>query len=120
MKCSLLDGALCAAAFSFATMSSHAALELRLDGQAVYDTDLNITWISAGNLAGSNTFGVPTDTNLALHPDDASGVKGFIDSDGDMNWPGALHWIDAMNAANYLGFSDWRLPTTLVPDSGCT
>lgn len=100
--------------------SAAAALVPKLGGQVVYDTDRDITWISAGNLAGSNTFGVPTDTNLDTHPDDTSGVKGFIDSDGDMNWPGALHWIDAMNAANYLGFNDWRLPTTLVPDSGCT
>ena len=25
-----------------------------------------------------------------------------------------------MNTANYLGFNDWRLPATLVPDNGCT
>jgi len=29
-------------------------------------------------------------------------------------------WIDAMNAANYLGFHDWRLPATVQPDPGCS
>jgi len=36
-----------------------------------------------------------------------------------MTWPGALFFIDAMNAASYLGISDWRLPSTLIPDPGC-
>jgi len=120
MKTHLL-GKVCTGVFSLWLVSTvDAALESRLDGQAVYDTDLDITWISDANLARSKTFGLPTDTNLALYPGDTSGVKGFVDSSGRMNWPGALFWIDAMNAANYLGFSDWRLPTTLVPDSGCT
>jgi hypothetical protein len=33
-----------------------------------------------------------------------------------MNWPGARFWIDAMNAANYLGVNGWRLPTALNQD----
>ena len=33
-----------------------------------------------------------------------------------MQWATAQAWIAAMNTAAYLGFSDWRLPTT--PDSG--
>ncbi len=37
-----------------------------------------------------------------------------------MTWGAALHWIDAMNAANYLGYSDWRLPTIIdTGSSGC-
>lgn len=37
-----------------------------------------------------------------------------------MTWGAALHWIDAMNVANYLGASDWRLPKMLdVGDDGC-
>lgn len=61
----------------------------------IYDTDLNITWLQDANLAASNTFGV-------------SG----IDPGGTMNWNTAQDWIAAMNTANYLGYSGWRLPTT--------
>ena len=76
--------------------SAHAALESRLDGLAVYDTDLNITWLANANLATTNTFGVP-------------GVSG----DGSMNWFTAQNWIGAMNTTNYLGYSNWRLPTAI-------
>ena len=50
--------------FLFITLSigsvhlANAALVTRLSGQAVYDTDLNVTWIADANLAESNTFGV--------------------------------------------------------------
>lgn len=71
----------------------HAALESRLGGQAYYDTGLDVTWIANANLAATNAFGV-------------SGVQ----SDGSMNWNAAKNWIAAMNAANYLGGNDWRLP----------
>ena len=77
---------------------AHAALELTLGGQGVYDTDLNITWLADANLAASNTFGV-------------SGI-----SNGYLDWNTAQSWIGAMNAANHLGFNDWRLPT--VTDIG--
>jgi len=32
------------------------------------------------------------------------------DSKTDMNWEQALAWVQEMNAKEYLGFSDWRLP----------
>jgi len=79
--------------FSFA---SNAALLSRLDGQAVYDTELNITWLTNANLAASNTFGI-------------SGVT----TSGAMRWDTANQWIDAVNSdAGYLGFNDWRMPIT--------
>ncbi|MBI3570923.1 MAG: DUF1566 domain-containing protein [Gammaproteobacteria bacterium] len=81
---------------------ANAALVSRLSGQAVFDTDRNITWLTDANLAASNTFGV-------------SGISG-----GAMNWYKAQDWIAAMNAASYLGFNDWRLPTTLQPDATCS
>jgi hypothetical protein len=77
------------------TADSHAALETTLGGQAYYDTGLNVTWLANANLAASNSFGV-------------SG----IDASGWMTWNTAMNWIGAMNAANYLGYNDWRLPTT--------
>jgi len=68
-------------------------------GGLIYDDVLNITWLQDANLAATNTFGV-------------SGIN----ADGTMNWTTAQAWIAAMNTAGYLGFSDWRLPTT--PDAG--
>jgi len=66
-----------------------------LGGQVVYDATTNLSWIADANLATTNTFGV-------------SGIN----SDGTMNWSTAQNWIAAMDAANYLGYSDWRLPTS--------
>lgn len=84
--------------------NANAALISRLDGQAVYDADRNITWMADAALSSTNDFGV-------------SGIF----SAGYMNWDTAQNWITAMNAENYLGFSDWRLPTTLQPvDTTCS
>lgn len=99
--------------------SSDAALLSRLGGQTVYDTVLDITWLADANLAATNKFGLTTEVFLDTHPADTSGVKGLITASGNMNWPGTLFWIDAMNTANYLGFNDWRLPITTQPDSSC-
>ncbi|TXT23579.1 MAG: hypothetical protein FD134_2041 [Gallionellaceae bacterium] len=101
IKKTLLAAALGAGLLSAA--SAHAALTLSVDGNTVYDTDLNLTWLANANLAASNTFGV-------------SGITAFGLSAGRMNWYTAQNWIGAMNAANYLGFNDWRLPT--VTDTG--
>lgn len=89
----------------------------------LYDTVLNITWLQNPNLGASNTFDLPADAPLGTHPSDSSGISGVILSNGLMNLPGALFWIDAMNqsgAGGYLGFSDWRLPATTQPDLTCS
>lgn len=97
----------CAGIFGLAiTTSANAALVSRLNGTAVYDTDLGITWLADANLAGSNTFGV-------------SGISILPSSAGQMNWGTAQNWIVAMNNANYLGYNDWRLPATQYPDASC-
>lgn len=82
--------------------TANANLVSALGGQVVNDTDLNITWLANANLAASNTFG----------------VSGILPG-GYMNWNTAQSWIGAMNANNYLGYNDWRLPTTLQPDASC-
>jgi hypothetical protein len=121
MKKSRLLSAVCASAVTIGFVSpAYAALVSVLGGQAVYDDDLDISWVGNANLAATNTFGLATGVSLGTYEGDTSGVNGIINANGSMNWPGALFWIDAMNAANYLDFSDWRLPNTLVPDSGCT
>lgn len=87
--------------------SAQAALESRLGGQAVYDTDLDITWLADANLAASNSFGIDASGHLS------EAVQ------GGLSWYGAaVLWIDALNEVNYLGYSDWRLPTGICGSEG--
>ena len=37
-----------------------------------------------------------------------------------MNYPSAVAWIQGMNDANYLGHSDWQLPTAPLNDPDCS
>ncbi len=70
-----------------------AALHDRGNG-LIYDDVLDVTWLQDANLAATETFGV-------------SGVG----SDGSFSvCDTGTVWINAMNAANYKGFNDWRLP----------
>lgn len=79
---------------------AQAALHDR-GGGLIYDDDLNITWMADANLAATNNFGVTS-----------------IQSGGGMGWNQS--WIGAMNAANYLGFNNWRLPTVSQTNAVCT
>ena len=86
-----------------------ALLSRDLNGTpVVYDTDLGITWLANANLAVSNQFGV------------SSGIILTGSAAGQMTWNTAQSWIAGMNAANYLGYNDWRLPVTLYPDATCS
>lgn len=71
------------------------------DYQAYYDTDLNITWLADANLAGTETFGLD---------------YVYFFSEGNTNWTVAQRWINALNGAEWLGLSNWRLP--IVTDTG--
>ena len=75
--------------------ASNANANLIDQGATVYDTGLGISWLKNASLAATDTFGV-------------SG----IDATGLMDWNTANQWIGAMNTADYLGYSDWRLPTS--------
>lgn len=111
MKRNFVRGALLAAAMGVSG-AGQAALHDRGSG-LIYDDVLDITWLQDANLAATNTFGLPYNTNLGNHPTDSYGASynETISSDGRMTWGAALHWIDAMNTADYLGYSNWRLPT---------
>ena len=92
--------------FIIGQMPSPANAELYDRGNGlIFDSTLNITWQQNANLASSNTFDLPIQST--------GGIR--ISADGSMNWPGALMWIDAMNAVSYLGYSDWRLPRINSP-----
>ncbi len=112
---------LCACALALAvTLPAEAALVSVLGGQAVTDTDLNVTWVADANLAATNTFGLTYGLDLGPNGGVTNYGPSIIATSGTMTWGGALKWIDAMNAASYLGFSDWRLPTTMFPDLSCS
>jgi len=77
--------------------TASAGLSPRLGGKAVYDDDLDITWIANASLSESNTFGV----HLVTDP---------IGGNPGTTWQSSQDWISGMNTAGYLGFRDWRLP----------
>lgn len=74
--------------------SADAALLSRQGGQAYYDDVLDITWLANPDLIQVESFGV------APSPGPPSA-----------GWTLAHDWLAAMNAANYLGASNWRLPS---------
>ena len=75
--------------------SANAALYSRLNGQAVYDGDLNLTWLADAN----------------YYPVTEGGLSGAI------VWSRAMTWVTGVHVGGYWG---WRLPTTLVPDPSCS
>ena len=92
---------LCAGILRFGV--ADASLVASEDGDAVYDTVNDVTWLANANLAQTKSFGV-------------SGIN----PDGSMSWTTAQEWIAAMNAANYLGSRHWSLPTAKLPDDTCS
>ncbi len=76
---------------------SNATLLSRLGGQAVYDTDRNITWLADVNAAAGSVF------------DDGASA-----TDGRMTWLSALDWAASLSVG---GFTDWRLPSALNSDA---
>ncbi len=62
-----------------------------------------------GNTAyGQNDFADNGDGTIT---DRATGLMwARTDSGSGMDWESALAWVEAKNAANYLGHNDWRLP----------
>ena len=81
----------------------YAALTDNFDGTVtqIKIDRTSLMWMENANLAQTETFGVTG-----------------IESSGAMTWDTAMAWIDAMNAVNYLGYSNWRLPKTPVVEYG--
>jgi hypothetical protein len=124
MKKSRLLGAVCAAVFIVIALPSHAALVSRLAGQAIYDTDLDITWLANTNFAADEL----SDTRVAEIISATGSIDGHTLADADfekdvagvysgrMTWLGATAWVDQLD---FGGIIDWRLPDTLQPDTSC-
>src|ERR1039458_3131755 len=100
-------------ACALSPLPSGATLVLSADGITVYDATNNITWLADFNLPASNRFGIPVCTGTNV------GVQTCINPSGSMNYGAAAAWVAAMNAANYLGHSNWQLPTTPLVDNTC-
>jgi len=88
------------------TISAEAALYDQGDGTVlqVKDDLSQLLWLQDASLAESETFGV-----TGINP-----ANGTMDS-----WNTASNWIDALNTAEYAGYTDWRLPYTVQPDPSC-
>jgi hypothetical protein len=80
-------------ALMLAVGTAQAAL-LDLHNGQLYDNVTNLVWLQDANLAVSTSF-----------DERSTNTHGF------MTWHSANSFIAAMNTANYLGHSDWMLPT---------
>ena len=106
-------GTLLALGCGLRLLGAGSTLVLSADGLTVYDSANGVTWLADANLAASNRFGLPVCTNAG------NGGPTCVDSGGAMNFTAATAWVAAMNEANYLGHSNWQLPTIPLNDSHC-
>lgn len=89
----LLRILLCSSVLSVGLLANaNAALETRLGGLAVYDTDIDITWLADADYAKTSGY----------------------DADGVMSWPDAKAWAAGLSIG---GITGWRLPAA---DTSCT
>ena len=95
-------------------------------GQLVDDNVANVTWAANASLF-KTMVGQSTNTtnfvNTIISDSGGQIVSGngtytltsadFSLTDGTMDWYGAQAWINYLNKTSYLGYSNWRLPTTV-------
>ena len=68
--------------------------------------------LADANLPASIRFGLPLCTgNSERAP--------CINPSGSMNYPSAAAWVQGMNLTNFLGHTNWQLPTTPLNDRNC-
>lgn len=87
------------------TSATHASLVTNGNG-TITNTTRNTMWLQDANLAATSAFGV-------------AGI-GSASNTGGMTRNTAQLWIGALNAANYAGYNDWRLPTANNADGTLT
>ena len=79
----------------FVSGIAHAALVSRASGAMMYDTDLDVTWLTDANYAFTSGYVATIDTTYG---------------DGRMNWQQAYDWAQQLV---FMGFDDWHLPRAL-------
>jgi len=68
-----------------------------------------IRFVRGNPFYGINSFADNGDSTIT---DSATGLMwAKNDSRSGMDWQTALAWVQSKNTSNYLGYSDWRLPT---------
>jgi len=86
----------------------------RIKGYDTVDVLSNLTKTFYVQLVrGATTYGVNNfvDNADSTISDIATGLMwSKYDNGSGMNWENALNWVQAKNAANYLGYNDWRMP----------
>jgi uncharacterized protein (TIGR03437 family) len=100
-------------ALTLSPLQAASTLTLSPDGITVYDSVNNISWLANVNLPASSRFGLPVCSGSSID------TKTCVNPSGSMTYQAAAAWVAAMNAANYLGHSNWQIPTTPLLDSGC-
>src|SRR5450759_1375445 len=98
-------------ACAWSPLQAAATLVLSADGTTVYDTANNVSWLADANLAAANRFTLPLCNG--------SGTQPCVNPSGSMSYHAAAAWVQAMNAANYLGHTNWQLPATPLADKTC-
>jgi hypothetical protein len=95
---------------------------LSTDGVTVYDSVNYVVWLADANLAGQTLadgedfrFGLPVCPPLTMEP-----TEPCVNPSGSMNYTSAVKWVKRMNDRNYLGHSDWQLPTAPLNDPDCS
>ena len=104
-------GAAVLAACGLSASPAGAALVLSADGVTVYDTVNGVTWLADADFPATNRFGLPLCSG--------SGTQPCVNASGSLDYQSAAAWVSAINAANFLGHSNWQLPTTPTLDHGC-
>ena len=86
----------------------------RIKGYPKFDPRLRgphklfVRYVRGNPAYGKNDFHDNGDGTIS---DRATGLMwAKADSGAGMNWPQALAWVQQLNATNYLGHRDWRLP----------
>lgn len=97
------------AVFLLLAAPSYGELVTRLDGEAVYDTERDITWLANANFPMQERFDFTVTPGVEATPRTVSLA-------GRMTWDNALLWVAELNASNQLGTDQWRLPSAVSPD----
>ncbi len=98
---------LCVGTLLGITSNAHAELQSRLNGQAVYDTDLDITWLADANAGGRLNFSDAQQwvTNLSVN-----GVTGWRLPDAKTTFNGTSHSLSEMGHLFYNELGGDTLP----------
>lgn len=97
-----------------APAATGTALQVNPGGETVYDPMTDVTWLSNANLAATKTFGLPACTSPTV-------PSLCVAPDGAMTADSATQFLANMNAAAYLGQTNWQAPPidTTCPGYNC-